>query len=291
MFEFAIRDDDVNYFTEPADIETAYAELDDAIPVSFAIVPFQGCNRSPAVPRERWNEDGLYPFKRNETLVRYFKNLLDDDAATVMLHGFSHLNADGEREFVGGSHLSEKIRLGRRHLEQALDTDVDIFVPPNNSLSPRGLSAVKGEGMNLFYYPSTPQRPVTPRSVIAAFRDLRFKYRRTSGGPLSFVRRLRNRDRNDVFLPTLPRTYRVGGQPEFSCESLTKECLRNDDVVENIKKQLRLADEADGKFCLAVHYHCFEHRRFKEQFYELIEYAQTELDPMFVTADQLFNDA
>jgi hypothetical protein len=52
---------------------------------------------------------------------------------------------------------------------------------------------------------------------------------------------------------------------------------------------MKIANEYNGKFCLAIHYHSFRSEAFQNKFYKIIEYAQTKLDPDFVTAEKLFD--
>lgn len=290
MFEFVIRDDDPNYFTDPTELESAYAGLPDNVPVSYAVVPFHGCTRSPAIPEEHWSGDTEYPLADNENLVNYLRDGLVSGDLDVMLHGYNHIRYENGPEFVAGDELSSRLRRGREYLESLLDTDISVFVPPNNSFSRRGLDAVKDAEMATFYYPTPLDRPVTPSAIWATTRDLTFKYRHKSTGPVSFLRDAdrfwRQRDRS-VFMPVRPRPYTIRGAPEVTSVSLT---VNNDDVhIARIKRQMDLADRYDGVFCLAVHYHAFRNNAFVERFYELIEYARENLNPKFVTATELFN--
>lgn len=288
-FQFVIRDDDPNYFTDPSELESAYADLPDDIPVSYAVVPFHGCTHSPAIPEEHWSGDTEYPLAENEELVTYLREGLCRGDLDVMLHGYNHVYYDDGPEFVAGDGLRGRIRRGREHLELLLDTEISVFVPPNNSFSRDGLNAVKDAEMATFYYPTPFDRPRRPTVAFVTARDLWFKYRHKTGGPGAFLadaNRFWRRGERDVFMPVRPFPYTIRGSPEVTSVSLTR--TAGDAHVARIKHQMELADQHDGVFCLAVHYHAFSDDTFRNRFYDLISYARDYLDPEFVRAEQLF---
>ena len=69
--KFALRDDDVNFFTRPAQLERAYGAYWDRLPVSLAMVPFHASTRSKAIPPERWEGDDEFPLEDNAALVEF----------------------------------------------------------------------------------------------------------------------------------------------------------------------------------------------------------------------------
>jgi hypothetical protein len=290
MFKFAIRDDDPNYFTSPSELETAYSDLPDHIPISYAVVPFHGCTQTPAIPEDKWEGTEEYPLADNTELVSYLKEGLSDGSHSVMLHGYNHVKYPSGPEFVAGDNLENRIQQGKAYLEELLETEVNIFVPPNNSFSRAGLDAVKSAGMATFYYPTPFDRPRTPEVAFVTSRDLWFKYRNKTGGMTSFLKdadRFWRRGEHDVFMPVRPFPYEIRGVPEVTSVSLTR--TDGGSHIERIKQQMELADRRDGVFCLAVHYHSFSDDSFRGRFYDLISYARNYLNPEFVCAEQLFN--
>jgi peptidoglycan/xylan/chitin deacetylase (PgdA/CDA1 family) len=286
MFEFAIRDDDPNYFTDPDELKRAYADLPTSIPISFAVVPFHGCTKTLAIPEGRWEGNKEFPIGENKKLITYLQKELENGSASVMLHGYNHIRYSEGPEFVAGENLQDRVKKGREYLEELLDVDINIFVPPNNSFSRTGLKAIKDENLRTFYYPTPLNRPKTPEVLTTFGRDLLFKYRHRNGGLSDFAhtadRFWRQEDRS-VFMPVRPWTYTLQGEPEFTCVSMTR-----GDSIEPIKRQMEIADRYDAKFCLAIHYHALRSDSFRNSFYELIEYARSELDPRFVRAEALF---
>jgi hypothetical protein len=114
MFKFAIRDDDPNYFTSPSELETAYSDLPDHIPISYAVVPFHGCTQTPAIPEDKWEGTEEYPLADNTELVSYLKEGLSDGSHSVMLHGYNHVKYPSGSEFVAGDNLENRIKKARR---------------------------------------------------------------------------------------------------------------------------------------------------------------------------------
>lgn len=286
MFKFVIRDDDPNYHTSPEELENAYDRLDKSIPVSLSVVPFHGCTETPAIPQEKWVGDEEYPVGDNRDLVSYLERKVENDRFSIMLHGYNHIKYPSGPEFVAGDNLHERVRTGLNYLEDIFDTNIEVFVPPNNSFSKEGLNAVKENDLNTFYYPTPFNRPKTPETAKVVIEDLWFKYNHKDGGPMKFIRdadRFWRRDNHSVFMPVKPYLYSLKGGKEVTPVSLTSH-----DDPEDIKRQMKIADEHNGVFCLAVHYHSFRSEAFKENFYELIRYAREELDPEFVHAREVF---
>jgi hypothetical protein len=284
--EFAIRDDDCSYFTDVSELEQAYAELPETIPVSFAVVPYRACEKNPAVPETHWENDEKRPIGENTELVEYLRAGLEDGSLSVALHGYTHERIDRKPEFVAASNPLERIQEGRNHLESVFDQRITVFVPPNNSLSSQSITAVKKSNLQLCYYPTPVSRPKNVDVSRMFVRDLWFKYRHKTGGPISFIRdanRFWRQEDRSVFMPVRPWPYNVQGGAEFTCVSMTQ-----DASTEPIKKQISVAAENDGKFCLAIHYHSFRSNGFRRRFYELIEHVRSTYDVEFIQMEKLF---
>ena len=287
-FEFAIRDDDTNYFTNPEELEEPYSSLPGDVPVSLAVVPYHGCTRTYAIPEEKWEGDERHPIGENEELVEYLRKEVDTGRFSIMLHGYDHTKFDGAPEFVGGTNLYDKLTEGRRYLEKLFSTNIDIFVPPNNSFSNRGLRAVKEANMKTVYYPTPRGRPLTREVLALTARDLVFKYRDKETNPIGFLKdavRFWALKERDIHMPVYPDTYTVQGGEEFTCVSMNR-----NDPAEPVKKQIKVAAAHDGKFCLAIHYPAFRYEAFRERFFEIIEYTREEFDPRFRTVGELFDN-
>jgi predicted deacetylase len=147
--QFCIRDDDTSFFTTPEQLERAYGEVTRWGPVSLAVVPFHRAGTSKGVPqkfRGRWSTHALHD---NRELVAYLRQGIDAGRYEVMLHGYYHDEPNGHWEFQQGHDLARRVSDGRKYLEDHLQTNVRVFVPPRNAIGRDGLLAIEREGLHL----------------------------------------------------------------------------------------------------------------------------------------------
>jgi hypothetical protein len=146
---FCIRDDDTSFFTTPDELELAYKEILEYGPVSLAIIPFCKAGTSKGVPeryRRRWS---INPLHKNGALVEWLRNRIATGHIEPMLHGYHHDEEDRLFEFVQGDHLAERVRDGRKYLEDLLGVGIRVFVAPRNGIGRQGLNALANEGLHL----------------------------------------------------------------------------------------------------------------------------------------------
>jgi len=152
---FAIRDDDTSFFTRPEELEGVYGDYWGRMPISLAVVPF-------SVPEHRGHSfNSAYPgdvsvaLEENRELVAWLKEKIRLGQVEIMLHGYSHqyrqIGGDwvGEYGWKPPSQLLEETRQGKAYLENLLDTEIQVFVPPSNRISREGWEAVRQAGLNL----------------------------------------------------------------------------------------------------------------------------------------------
>lgn len=182
MIDFAIRDDDINFWTKPQDLNNLYRELwQQQIPISFSIIPFCVATYHWGDPERFYqNPDDIGDIANNKNLISFLKKLIDQRQIDLMLHGYCHLYrirrkeskdellATGEnlhsiRKTVRGSELIwlgeyrwksqgdlvEQTIRGRNHLERILKTPIKVFVPPSNDLGKQAVKAIEGAKLNL----------------------------------------------------------------------------------------------------------------------------------------------
>jgi hypothetical protein len=288
MFDFAIRDADTNHHTDPAELERVYGKYD--LPISLAVVPNHGCTRSPAIPETYWydtDSERRFPLAENESLVEYLQDGIAAGRYSILQHGYDHRRTPAGPEFARHGDLHKRLLEGREHLESTLDIDIEVFVPPDGVLSREGLRALAAARMPVLYYRTPRGRPRTAEIPRMLGADALFKYHHRQVNLITFIQELYRLwaigDRS-VSLPSQATRYRIGGNWEFTPTSLIESA-----GTTRVKRQLSLADELDGKFCLAVHYHNFRSDGFRKQFEEVVRYARNELTPNFVHCDTLFN--
>lgn len=160
---FAIRDDDLSYFTPPEKLEKIYKNAwNRGFKVSFAVVPMHKATNNPNVPPEFRNGDKYYPINQNEELVDYLKTKISEGKVDIMQHGFCHTensnlpalkfdlekgnlsNYDGKKidlakysEFYGAGEkdISSKIKEGKNILEAIFGIPIKVFVAPQELLT------------------------------------------------------------------------------------------------------------------------------------------------------------
>lgn len=160
---FAIRDDDISYFTPPEKLEKIYRNAwNKGFKVSFATVPMHKGTNNLNVPPEFRNDGKYYPINQNEELVEYLKTKTSEGKVDIMQHGFCHtknsdltaLKFDLEKgnlsrydgqtvdlakysEFYGANEkeISSKIKEGKDILEETFGISIKVFVSPQELLT------------------------------------------------------------------------------------------------------------------------------------------------------------
>jgi len=147
---FAIRDDDINFFTKPEELAANYSQVWDECPISLAVTPFQAgypvwvsAKSSPTNPAE------VFPLGDNRELVEFLRDGCAFGRFSIMLHGYHHNIPSGRPEFQEGAALAAKAREGKAYLERLLGTKITCFTPPHNALSREGIDAVVAAGLNI----------------------------------------------------------------------------------------------------------------------------------------------
>jgi len=200
---FAIRDDDISYFTPPKKLDLIYENAwKRGFKVSFAVIPMHRAVNNLNVPPDFRNTQKYYPIYLNEELVNYLKSKISEGKVDIVQHGFCHtenpdlpvlnfnlrgiLSASDKKkielsrfsEFYG---LSEKdcwkrVRKGKEILEQSFDKKVKVFIAPQEYLSKNLWKALRREG--LYYcgggnFRAIPIRNINlPRLLSNVFRYL-----------------------------------------------------------------------------------------------------------------------
>lgn len=249
--KFILRDDDACFFTDPTELESVHSPHWNKVPVSIACVPFLKGAKVGGGDRNPETSDLIYPLGDNMKLVTFLREQQSSGRVSVMLHGWSHENVEGEPEFVNGANLSVKVRDGLRYLEDVLQSDIRTFVPPHNSLSSIGTSAVARERLDIFMAFS--HRPSERPFGI----DNMANFMRSS---LLFLRYRRRR--------RWPRPYRFRDHRELGSYLIN----RSTDISE-IEEAFWFTHRLGGDFCLAIHYWEILRDRLQEKLRHIIQLA------------------
>ncbi len=264
--KFAIRDDDINYFTRPADLEKIYSTIWDKCPVCLATIPFVSSEADVPIPPEYRNTNQVFPLGDNERLVQFLKNKIKEKKISIMLHGYHHEKYAGGYEFIAGKDLCAKIARGKSHLEELFDIKINTFVAPHTSLSKEGLDAVIGNGLSLLG-PGSLLRPsrrsfhiqnITP-FVKCKWYKLRYKM-------------------------NYPYVIDISGHLELYCHGLVPHVS-----IDSLKKEFDFCYKKKGIFCLNTHYwEFFKDNNMRKVFNELWQYIDGFDSLKFTSVDNIF---
>jgi predicted deacetylase len=266
----AIRDDDTSYFTTPDALTRVYGDIWDRVPVCLAVVPFAIGYEQPGIPREHWHTGESMPLDRNPDLVAFLRELITARRVTVALHGYTHQDYPDGAEFQAAPDLSDRVRRGREYLEALLGCRVNVFVPPHNALSKRGLAAVSAAGLN----------------VLGSFLSFRPSLRpwewRTAANwwAIQRYRRATRRRRRDGFV--YPHALKYARHAEFGCHGLVPGT-----TVDALLRQFTEAQRFGGDYCLATHYWEVD-ATLKQVMRAVLDFAARQPGVRFVPVEELF---
>lgn len=259
---FIIRDDDMNYFSLPEDIEYWYGSLfAENVPVSFSAIPF--VKKTSDVYTSRQDiENGKkeYPIGENKTLVQYIKSR--SSLIEIVQHGCTHETQSGIFEFKKHHGLFEEARRGYEYLKSIFG-EVKVFVAPHDSFSNHGIKAVENIGLNII------------RSK--GFRNFIFRREYFIGIIRMIIHRVKHPNRFTA--PAYPYIIDLGKHKEAYSHRLTKD-------KELLKKWLYFSARKGGNFILVNHLHDRD-REMKEILLFAVEEAK-KLGFIFTKASELF---
>lgn len=263
MMKFVVRDDDLNYFSRPQDIERWYRPVfDEGISVLFSVIPF-------VTPGSKYLYHGgtpemkPYPISNNPSLCEYIKN---NPFVEVAQHGYNHEPGGTGFEYRRGSDMVQKTREGRDELERAIGAAVKIFVPPHDAIDAKGIAAVEAAGMDIIR--GTGSKNVMPRFAYIgawtrmAIHRLRFPNKRT--------------------MPAYPYVVDFGKHKEAYAVRL------NNDNIDFLLAALRYAARKRGNFIVTNH--IFTNNDLRMENLLLLIREARKLGFSFVRASELFSD-
>ncbi|NIQ06692.1 MAG: DUF2334 domain-containing protein [Candidatus Korarchaeota archaeon] len=158
---FAIRDDDISFFTPPEKLERLYEKAwQKGFKVSFSTIPMHRATMQPNVPPEsRGHKGKVFNIKKNKKLVKFLKSKVKDRKADILLHGYFHDNlrsvsVTASDTIADPKLLSEfydlpkevvkrRLQKGKQLLEQIFNTSITVFAPPNYYLNNEMLQALQ----------------------------------------------------------------------------------------------------------------------------------------------------
>jgi len=234
---FLLRDDDTCGFTDPHELFDCYENIWDKFPVNLSVTPFRIPGNTPTVPEKYRHNYNVLPLSENRPLVELLLDSIKKGRVNIALHGYNHTKPRGLPEYAAAPNLDEKTRKGKEYLEETLQCEIDTFVPPNNTIWKKGLTAIIKNRLNLVGIPSI---------LSANHRQLK---------PAHFVKYIIVKYYHLLYNGTYPYVLDICGHKEVSYSSLTPS-----QSLERLKQRFELTYKLKGVFILSVHYHAFNKR-------------------------------
>ena len=155
---FAIRDDDLSFWTDVQSIKLLYDKLFEmGVKVSFAVIPNSVKSFYRGQPdRFHMGYGSEMPIGENKPLVRYLRTLILDNRVEIMLHGYDHTYGycesddtihypyqDDSQKVIDMrwvpecrhkslDRMHDEVQRGRKYLSMLFDSPIRVFVPPSN---------------------------------------------------------------------------------------------------------------------------------------------------------------
>lgn len=147
---FAIRDDDVSYFTQPWMIDRLYEKAWQlGFKVSLAVIPNIKSPRSNA----RFQAQGkkFFSISKNRDLVNYLREKIRNNQVDIVQHGYTHKNINGKPEFANNDFelINDMLKRGNKILRETFKLDVRVFTAPHDRISRAAWKSIVRNNMYL----------------------------------------------------------------------------------------------------------------------------------------------
>ncbi len=294
---FAIRDDDINYWTNPSDLESVYSGIwEKGFVVSFSVIPFAVKSFYPGERGKFYQDEKKSPVGENGELIKYLKNRIAEEKASITLHGYSHQRkfaVPGEpgyfsltkdniaqhakhlprvkptylNEYIWKTYecLKEETAKGKKYLESLFGGKITVFVPPGNSISRDGAKAVSECGL----------------SLSGTMRLVKFNRTPDFHSLKNYVLKLLWRL---VYNRVYPYVMDYGSHRELCAYGLVKKT-----TLDELKKSFLFCLKKNAPFVLAVHHwELLKNPPLLETFKEFLEFVFTFKDISFKDLNSLY---
>lgn len=278
-----LRDDDTNYFTESGELAYCYGEFWGEIPITLATIPFvHGSDRRILQVQNQANKyaalrlwelnataeelsayHSIYPVGLNVELVNELKVQISNKTIEIAQHGVNHRYTEFGEEMYGNRVGFAAIRDGKEYLEKVFDQEVNIFIPPANTIDNICSDYLKLLKMELFCCGSM------------LFSNKITKIKKAIMNPTSSIESFISRTRNDKICKPIRNR---GGYIITSSITYDAEKSKND-ILYLVKRSL---DEY-GFASITSHYRLLSDRyekgkkyNYRENYHELLRELRSE---------------
>ena len=155
---FIIRDDDLCYFTNPEELNSIYHDIWNEFPITFATVPFQKGTFAGHIPLKYWHSKKIYPIGDNKELVNFIKVHRSKKNIDLVLHGIHHTYNIKRFKIIPElvnfkDDFNCSLKEAKEYLDDLFGVDINIFVPPSNTMGKEISKTLIRENWNLLNYP------------------------------------------------------------------------------------------------------------------------------------------
>lgn len=182
--KFIIRDDDVNYFYQPAQLKRWYEGIYEICPISICVVPFVKGDYFKWVywaehdkedymkhKDEFYDDDNIYPLGDNQPLIETFKKWESEGKISISMHGIYHRNWDRNApdiennystgaEFWTDEDRTAPLKDAKLYLEEVIGHSISAFTAPQNLISYTSYRSLREAGFNVCGNIVNPRKPI-----------------------------------------------------------------------------------------------------------------------------------
>jgi hypothetical protein len=166
----SVRDDDINYFTNPAQLEGWYEPIFDRIKPTLCVTPYAGeiyhsVRKSENIIKTKvekikfvknlYENNNIneikYSIYENKTLIELLKKWCKEGKVEISLHGITHNQTPYGFECEGEPPSFEKFIQTLSELEKELGASIKTFSLPNNSIRRPWMKLLKRSKLDIVH--------------------------------------------------------------------------------------------------------------------------------------------
>ncbi len=298
--KFIIRDDDVNFFYQPKQLERWYEGIFEICPISICAVPYikgdyfkwvymaeKDKDNFMKHKEEFYDDDEVHPIHENEDLIKTLKRWEKEGKVSVSMHGIYHRSWDKNvpdisnnystgAEFLTEKDMTQPLQDAKAYLEKTFGHTINAFAAPQNIISYSSYRSLRNARLNVCCNIPTPKRIVDFISIFGLYNFFK----------LSFGRLINPHYLSDYFVMMQNDGFKfindVGG--------LYPGGLSIEDVLIAVEK----ARKQKGDFVLCTHSYGFDFylpqckMTVKEAIIKILEYVRNLDDVEFSSLEKLF---
>lgn len=302
--KFALRDDDLNYFFNPTEIQNSYTNIWDVCPVSMSIIPFvKGFWPSRVSEMEKrgpgtmtlfdtdvvLNDNKIYPIGDNHYLVDFIKMKLAENKIYLTIHAIHHRNDDQiipqlhnnfgiGAEFYTNRDLTLPLTKSIEYLERTFNQKIEVFTPPQNLISSRGYNAILSNNLKICIQP-----PISRKKIQNNVRLIGLLNFLKIGSFKFFV--------NNILNKKIPYPYPIKYKKLNIIDHIKLQPSSN---VDEIYDCIDVLHHLNGNIVLSTHSYAFDYKMkntnktMGQTLEDIIEYAFKKDNIKFLTLNKIF---